>query len=183
MFDVEIKRDQKVYAWDQVCRNNFGHRGKFDGDKERQYTGILGQTVMADLLQLCGLDGPRPVASGFDEGIDFVIEGLNVDLKTMGRNFPVRRSFVNNLVASQLKYQTDVYVFSSINKKTSVMTFIGVFPKRMINQFEIPEGMDRTRADGTTFKTAAGLIEIPVSDLIPCDGIMDLVFKIGGLRA
>ena len=121
---------------------------------------MLGQTVMAD-----GIGEPRPEAVGFDNGIDFIIFGHTVDLKTMGRTTNVGRGYVNNLVASQLGYATEVYVFSSINKKTSVMTFCGVLHKAGFGNFFIPKGTARTRYDGTKFITKVDMYEIPNSEL------------------
>ncbi len=55
MFDIKPTQEQKKYATDLVNNYNFGNRGLGDGSKEMQYTGMLGQTILADLLKL-----PRP---------------------------------------------------------------------------------------------------------------------------
>ena len=171
MFDIPITKEQKEYTWKLVKSCNFGNRGKFDGDLERQYTGILGQTVMAD-----GLKEKRPDGTeGFDNGIDFVIMGKNVDLKTMGRTTEVRPSYVNNLVASQCKYATQFYVFSSINKKTNKITFIGVLPKKNLEKYFLKEGTERTRHDRTKFKIKTDMYEIPNKDLIQVRCWFDVV--------
>lgn len=157
MFDIHITDEQRRAAADLVSRCNFGNRGTFDGNRERQYTGILGQIVMAD-----GVGLPRPTGTGgFDDGIDFTVADRKVDLKTMGRTVPVHRSFVNNLVASQTKYQTEVYVFASINKTTRIMTVCGVYPKSELGKWYHAKGDTRTRADGSTFALEADMYEIP----------------------
>ena len=74
MFDIKVSEEQKNYAQDMVNKYNFGMRGYGDGNKKEQLTGIIGQTVLADLLGL-----PRPDGgSGFDNGFDFVINGKKV---------------------------------------------------------------------------------------------------------
>lgn len=157
MLIERITDKQKAYAWELVNKTNFGKRGVFDGDKEKQYTGMLGQTVMAD-----GICHKRPTGEGgFDNGVDFVIATLNVDLKTMGRTVEVAKHFVNNLVASQVKYATHVYVFASINKESSVFTINGFLKKEDMQQFFLPKGTTRSRDDGSTFSLAADMYEIP----------------------
>lgn len=184
MFNVKITHEQKLYAWWLVNEHNFGRRGDFDGDRNRQYVGMLGQTVMADLLYRNGFVAERPEPTeGHDNGIDFVLEGMNVDLKTMSRKVWVRPYFVNNLVASQLKSDTDVYCFASIRTLfPTTMQFLGIIHKRSIDEFIIPKGTKRMRSDGTSFETGADLIEIPVKKLVQVKNIVDLVHKVGAMR-
>lgn len=55
MFNVRPTQEQKQYATNLVENYNFGQRGLGDGDKKMQYVGMLGQTILADLLGF-----PRP---------------------------------------------------------------------------------------------------------------------------
>lgn len=50
MFDVMVTEEQLQYAADMVERFNFGQWRYGDGSKRKQLTGILGQTVFADLI-------------------------------------------------------------------------------------------------------------------------------------
>ena len=80
MFDIFPSLEQLHAAHDLVSRFNFGNRGRGDGDHRMQETGILGQICLADLFGF-----PRPTGeSGFDGGFDFIINGIKVDIKTMG---------------------------------------------------------------------------------------------------
>ena len=160
-----ISDEQKKYAWNLVQSVNYGRRGEADGNQEMQYTGILGEVCFADLMEL-----PRPVAKdGWDNGIDFVISGKNVDLKTMARTIDSSPNFVNNLIVSQVERgQTDIYIFSTINKNTSTIEFVGWIPKRNLRrEWIIRRGTERTRRDGTSFAARADMYEIPNKILFP----------------
>ena len=181
MFDVKLTLEQRQYAWGLVQKHNFGNRGVFDGNAERQYTGILGQTVMADGL---GMERPTELG-GFDNGIDFTILGRNVDLKTMGRHSKPKWSsgWVNNLLESQTHYETDFYVFSSIHKDDRVMTVVGMISKpKVLRMTPLPVGTERRRHDGTTFNLTVPEYEIPNPDLDPLNGWHEITWSIDRSR-
>ena len=46
MIDIPILKWLKLESYNTIIRNNFGNRGYADGNKEEQYTGILGQNVV-----------------------------------------------------------------------------------------------------------------------------------------
>lgn len=52
MFDVRPTQEQKQYATNLINNYNFGRRGHGDGNHDMQYIGMLGQTILADLLGL-----------------------------------------------------------------------------------------------------------------------------------
>jgi len=162
ILDILIKSEQKEYAWALVKRVNFGQRGEFDGDQEQQYTGILGEVMFADIYGFTRPDG----SGGFDNGIDFTHKGIKIDLKTMGRTVDVgmTKDFVNNLVASQIEYDADVYIFASINKDSGEFQVPGFYLKKWgFENYRIPKGAKRRRHDGTIFETEAEMFEIPNS--------------------
>ncbi len=149
MFDIEISFAQKEYAWDLVNKTDFGNRGTYDGDKKKQFVGILGEVVLADMLSVARPSGK----GGFDGGIDFVIHNIGFDLKTMGRSNPVKKHWTNNLVKSQYdgdKYENDGYIFASINKETSVMTVVGFIMKHEIG-IGIQTGKVRVKNKGDMY--------------------------------
>lgn len=181
MFDTKINNDQKLYAWKLVNKTNFGRRGYGDGDINAQYTGILGEVVMADII---GVERPTG-KNGSDNGIDFVVFGKNVDLKTMGRHCPVKPFFTNNLRPYQVSAPnclTDAYLFSSINKDTSIMTFVGYFRKDHITErYLIPAGAIRQRGKSEPLVNEYDNYEIDCADLFPVNGSMDLTWAVGSL--
>lgn len=163
VFDVKVTEEQLRYAADMVERFNFGQRGRGDGNKREQLTGILGQTVFADLINAERPNG----ATGFDGGKDFEINHKRVDIKTMTRSVPMRPDFVHNFVGYQKDYPVDYYVFASFNKIKEILTVCGYIGKeeffRRADYF--PEGTARKRADGTSFSTFAPLYELRQEDL------------------
>lgn len=178
MFNIQINTEQKEYAWKLVNSTNFGKRGYDDGRKEDQYTGILGEVVMADVLGMARPDG----LGGNDHGIDFRICEKNIDLKTMGRNYPVKDYFTNNLKPHQVSApncMTDLYLFSSINKMDSVMTFIGYFKKDNIeDRHLIPAGTPRPRGKSEPMISLYDNYEIDCCELSPVNNHLDLVWAI-----
>jgi hypothetical protein len=173
VFDVEVTEEQLNYACEMVDRYNFGQRGYGDGSRREQLTGIIGQTVFADIIE-----AERPEGStGFDGGKDFLINGMRVDIKTMTRRVPVRDYFVHNFVGYQKDYDVDYYVFASYNTARRVLTICGYIGKDEFfeNADFFPKGSLRERSDGTSFRTFAPLYEIKQTDLRTVDDIGSLL--------
>ena len=158
MIDIPIKHSIKLITWKEVNKYNFGKRGFADGNKEEQYTGILGQNVVCDYYN-------QPLTSGedgFDGGVDLYIEGKRVDVKTMGRKGPVKTGYTNNFLAAQDGYNTDIYLFCSINKTDSLLTICGWATKEQFKNRRVfhNQGSIRVRRDGTAIKVKSDLYEI-----------------------
>jgi len=181
----QITDEQKQWAWRYVNKNSIANRGdKTDGSKEQQYAGILGEVMFADLM---GLE--RPKEKGFDDGIDFVVNGVSIDIKTMGRDCDVRDYFVNNLFASQVegdRYKNNLYLFASINRKTKMLEFTGWIKKRdVLNKAPgikyFADGEERKRADKTTFKVRGGLYEVSNKILTNFNSPEVFMMDLGGM--
>lgn len=157
MLSYKLETDIKKFCWDLVNRKNFGSRvAGFNGNKEKQYTGMLGEVFLYKIL-----NGMLPDFSEFSY-TDMVVNNKLVDVKTMGRTVEFRPEFVHNFVAHQADHKNDVYIFTSINKVESTMQICGWIFKR--DFFEVADFFDqgqlRTRSDGTSFKTLAPMYEI-----------------------
>lgn len=163
---ITIPIDKNIIEHCKAILNttNFGQRGKADGNKVEQYIGIIGQSVIMDLLGMPLIESK----DGFDGGIDFTYNNKTYDIKTMGRETYPQDHYVNNLIAMQSNYDVDRYIFASINKLTVELTICGWIDKESFkaNAIFYPEGSIRTRSDGTTFTTKAGLYEIKNSQLM-----------------
>jgi len=176
MFDIKITPEQLNYSIDLNNRHNFGNRGKGDGTKSQQLIGLIGQTIVADLLNL-----NRPSANiGFDGGYDFLIKGRKIDVKTMGRTVSVKQHYVHNFVGYQKLFDVDYYLFCSFNKALKVLSICGIKAKE---EFEkkakfYRKGQLRFRDDGTSFPSKAPLYEIRQFDLDPINSIEDLMKRI-----
>lgn len=176
MFDVKVTPQQRKYAWDLVSHYNFGNRGIADGNKSEQFIGILGQVVLADLLNL-----EKPAGSkGFDGGFDFMIKGKKVDVKTMGRTVSVKHFYVHNFIGFQKEFDVDYYLFCSYNKIKKLMTICGLVSKdEFFEKAKLyPRGTKRFRENGTYFETKADLFEIKQRDLKEINSSNDILTHI-----
>lgn len=173
MFDITVTDEQIDYAKTMVKKFDFGQRGRGDGNKKEQLTGIIGQTVFSDEIKVA-----RPTGeTGFDGGKDFIINEKKVDIKTMTRSVPMRSYFVHNFIGYQKNYEVDYYIFTSFNIKNRKLTICGIIDKE--NFFKkstfFDKGSIRKRSDGTTFETFAPLYEIKQTLLVPVNNIQELI--------
>ena len=173
MFIETVTAEQWAYASRLIAYYDFGQRGLGDGNEVEQLTGMIGQTVMADLLDVERPNGEK----GFDEGVDFTINNKRVDVKTMTRTTDVRDYYVHNFIGYQKNYDVDYYVFLSYNKKKRELTICGCIDKNSF--FEkadhFPEGTRRTRSNGSYFYSKAPLYEIKQTELIQVNNMNQLI--------
>jgi len=165
---LEIPTLAKQYAHLFLQQNNMGKRGHFDGNLEQQFTGLLGEICFKRLTA-----GHWPsLKGGFDGGFDLQLEGKKVDVKTMGRNVPLAPEFVHNFVLAQSHLDADLLVFQSYIKKTNILEVCGWIDKddALALGEVLPKGSTRTRRDGSTFTTAADLLEVAQGFLKPFKG-------------
>ncbi|MBR1384255.1 MAG: hypothetical protein IJ555_10690 [Ruminococcus sp.] len=161
MFDIIVTEEQISYAKELVAGNNFGNRGIGDGSPEEQLTGMIGQTVFADLIS-----APRPVARKKHAGwYDFTVNGKKVHIKTMTRSVPLMQDYVHNFIAFQKDYEVDFYVFASFNKKSNILTIGGCISKEGFDRLAVfyPAGTQRFRDDGSSFVNITPNYEIKQS--------------------
>ncbi len=143
--------------------NNFGNRGFADGDTAEQLTGIIGQCTIQIMFQVDIITG----AEGFDHGEDLNFEGLTIDVKTMGRTTEMQNYYVNNFIAMQKHFPTDVYIFCSYVAGKKELTVCGWLPKNELEHKArfYKKGTKRFRSDRSWFRTKADLYEIPTNKL------------------
>lgn len=172
MFKIQVTDEQRYYAWDLVGKINMGNRGRNDGSKALQYLGILGETVMADLIGVARPDGSNSEQN--KRGVDFYLFGKKVDLKTMVRDYEVNpKWFICNLMFEQVHNdysETDIYAFASYNKQTQEMTFVGIISKKALNNnFLVPAGSVRHKGKESSFISKWDNYEVPISALLCAD--------------
>ena len=73
-----------------------GHRFAANGNKEEQYTGLLGENMFKTIIGLY-----PTFEDGFDGGYDIGLNGKKVDVKTMGRSVDPKPHYVNNFISYQ----------------------------------------------------------------------------------
>jgi hypothetical protein len=148
-----------------VENNNLGMRkDNSNGTKEQQLVGVIGQNMMAMALNQPFM---QP-STTHDGGVDFVINGKKIDIKTMGRTVTPTLKYVNNLIASQTKFDVDGYVFASLNTTNSKLTICGWLPKVSFLFFAkfYEKGTIRERTNNTSFELKADTYEIENEDLL-----------------
>jgi hypothetical protein len=166
---ITITEDEKNKVWDYLKTNNIGQRGDADGLKVHQYIGLLGEMKVHQAFGI-----PFEFGQGFDGGFDMVLNDKKVDVKTMGRNVNMKPDYVHNFIGLQKHFKCDIYIFTSLNKKTSEVTICGWVTKEQL--FERAEkfkkGTKRYRDDGTYTLLKATTYEIKNKDL---NNIKDLL--------
>lgn len=159
--------------------HNIANRGEFDGNKENQKTGLIGESVVNHWLKGEYIDFSQ-YADGNDGGIDIIHNDFTIDVKTMKRGVFVQPDYVNNFPAVQIDTPTDIVVFASYNKKQEIIEVCGWIMKKMI-KFKatyLEEGTKRFRGNDTCFYLATDSYEITNSDLLDityltCDEDLD----------
>lgn len=168
IIQVRASNEQKDFCKDYLAKGGLGHRGNFDGNRVQQLFGLEAQVVVGDLL---GHKRPEH-QEGFDGGYDLEVNGRRYDVKCEMRTTAfMPRKYVHNLNGAQEHYKTDGYIFVSYNARIGVFEICGFISKVdfMKNAEHFPDGAERKRADGTTFKVPnrGGLYELNQKFLKP----------------
>ena len=172
MIQVPIHDDDRRYAVEVLKTTNFGHRSKgFNGNYEKQYTGLIGELTLHRVL---GLKKPKYTSGRLDS--DILINNKKIDIKSMARNVYMQDHYVHNFVAYQKDMPSDILLFISINKKSGVVQICGWLEKEKFleNASFFDQGDKRERDDGTSFVLRAPLYEIEQNKLNKLNNVNDL---------
>ena len=161
IYNINLENKNKIWNW--LKSNNIAQRGKFDGSKEKQLIGLIGETEFYNLIY----NKYPELKKGFDDGIDIIYNDKSIDVKTMSRNVNCKEHYVNNFLECQLKYNCDFIVFVSINIKNNTFQICGYIPKKEILAKGIlyKKGDTRTRDNETKFTCKENMFEIKNVDL------------------
>lgn len=134
--------------------------------------GLAGQCHVMDLL---GLDLPE-ITYKADGGVDIIHNGITIDVKTMERKMEPKLDYVNNVIGLQSHYNTDAYIFCSLNTNLKELTICGWIEKPKFLDYATftAKGEKRYRKDGTSFITKADLYEIENMMLNHINSVKDL---------
>lgn len=109
-----------------VCREtNFGKRGFDDGTEEQQLHGVIAQNCMA-----LAFGFPFVTKSDtWDGGFDFRIGEEKIDIKNVTRHVDALPNYEARVISDQLRYDVQIYLFTSYNVKANELTVCGWLPK------------------------------------------------------
>ena len=172
MIQVPIHDDDRRYAVEVLKTTNFGHRSRgFNGNYEKQYTGLIGELTLHRVL---GLTRPKYTSGRLDS--DILINNKKVDIKSMARNVYMQDHYVHNFVAYQKDMPSDILLFISINKKSGVVQICGWLEKEKFleNASFFDQGDKRERDDVTSFVLRDPLYEIEQNKLNKLNNVNDL---------
>ena len=152
-----IPKELKNDVWAFVNENEMGQRFEFNGTKEQQFIGLVGEIMVKRLFGI-----KHEWTKGFDGGFDFQYKGFKIDVKTMGRNVDVQDHFVNNFVEHQIKFDCDIYIFCSLNKRKNELTICGYLSKKELLEKSVfrKKGERLSRSNGTSFVAKTNNLEV-----------------------
>tara|TARA_R110000796_G_scaffold10042_3_gene33680 strand:- start:7613 stop:8128 length:516 start_codon:yes stop_codon:yes gene_type:complete len=169
---ITISEETKIKVWNFLKENNIANRGIADGTKQQQYIGMLGEYCVKRFFKV-----DTEFSKGFDGGFDLEYNDQKIDVKTMGRNVDMKPDYVHNFSGLQKHFKCDLYIFTSLNKKTSDLTICGWVTKEELfeRSEKFKKGTKRYRTNGTFTLLKCTTYEIKNKDLNP---INDLITKI-----
>jgi hypothetical protein len=174
MIDKNVTEDLiKHFHWLQTKIDLGQRKAGGNGDPAQQFTGMIGECIVRHEL---GLDWMQP-KDGWDNGIDLEKYDITLDVKTMGRNVPVRPNFTNNFWAWQDKFKFDGYVFCSYNKKLQILTICGWQTKSEFierRRFKPKGTMCKLWPQNKEFPLKGDMYEIDMCDIKQFDNIDQL---------
>lgn len=157
--DFILKQSIALSSCSKMGNRNDGS----DGTYEQQLFGVIGQNI---LLNAAGKKLMQP-SVGHDGGVDLFLFDKKFDVKTMGRSVDPKIDFVNNFMESQIKFDVDGYIFTSINKVAMRIAICGWLPKQdlEVKSMRFSKGERRTRNDGSFFDCKANMLEVSNENL------------------
>lgn len=161
---ISIPNHKKEEVAKFLRQTNLGQRGKFDGNFDKQFTGLLGEVIVYEVLTA----EEYKFKQGYDGGFDFKYRGKRFDVKTMLRVGDVLDFYVHNLTDLQINYPVDAYIFASINKTTQKLQLCGWIDKTHFLKLATKHkaGDKQTRSDGTSFVLETDSWTIEQRDLL-----------------
>lgn len=177
MFDCKVPPDVIYNAFEIVAKQRIGKTESGgiipgSGSLMDQFVGYIGQGVIStNLLHKPITDTGKP-----DGGWDILIDGMKIDVKTMGRNSTPRINQIVNFPPRQKNTPCDYLLFTSLNKNNNIFTVCGMIKKKTFfdQATYYPDGAVRTRDDGTIFRIKAENYELPIASLSQINAWKDI---------
>jgi|TARA_B110000285_G_scaffold36910_1_gene39985 hypothetical protein len=174
MIKVPVTDEIEEYAKKITASKNFGVRAAgFNGNREKQTTGIMGELAVYKLL-----DKPFPDYEEFSFG-DIDINGKQIDIKTRrSSNSYMRPGWPHNLVKHQLTHLVEVVLFLNYNAGQRTMEIDGWLTKediiKNLDLWSKAKGQSSVRDDGTRLKMLTNNIEVPTEAVNKLNSVEEL---------
>lgn len=174
MIKVPVTDEIEEYAKKITASKNFGVRAAgFNGNREKQTTGIMGELAVYKIL-----DKPFPDYEEFSFG-DIDINGKQIDIKTRrSSNSYMRPDWKHNLVKHQLTHLVEVVLFINYNAGQRTMEIDGWLTKedivKNLDLWSKAKGQSSVRDDGTRLKMLTNNIEVPTEAVNKLNSVEEL---------
>jgi hypothetical protein len=166
--DFVIQDEDRLRCWADINKRSIANRvSGFNGNKERQYAGRIGELLVYRYLTGKEIEW----GNGDDGGCDMELGGKKVDVKTTLRNVDIREFYNCNYSEEQIlnSKNTDILVFGSINKAKGIFQILGYIDyeqfKVMADYHKV--GDNEMLANGDTFEYTTNTYTIKVEYLKP----------------
>jgi len=130
MFRLNLLPGDLEAAREAIKVSSIANHGKWDGSEEKQAIGLAAQVRVAQEFypNTCLEDYLKP---GFDGGFDIPICDHKIDVKTAIRDFcDPKPHYLAGVIDFQKDHPCTDYIFTSYNKKTSMLTVCGWITKK-----------------------------------------------------
>jgi hypothetical protein len=123
---IELKptQEQKNYAYNIINNHNLAQRGIFDGDKNKQFIGILAKVMICDFLKI-----ERIKKKLYPSLIDFNFNNSSYNVKVFSSKFDYKPEYYHTIITSELKFNVDYFIFCSYNYLKDKLFLCGYISK------------------------------------------------------
>ena len=144
-----ITEDVKKSAF-SIAKSKRGiWRGENDGNIEDRFSGMIAEYYTHKHF---GVDYWFEDKPGFDGGFDLIVNNKRVDVKSSRGYTPPGWWFDAPIIAHQKNYPCDVYLFTYIDKKKSIIHLVGwLYKHQFFDRAEFNDAGDRLARPGGKF--------------------------------
>lgn len=144
MFSITVP-EKVINTSLEFMRGYSTDKSAMTANKKQILAGVIGENTIRYLLRLPRME----YLQHGDNGVDVVIHGKKVDVKTMLRTVDPRIDYANNFKATSMR-EADILLFTSLNEKAGMLTVCGWLPtEEFISKATLfPKGAQRPSGQG-----------------------------------
>lgn len=122
---LEVPKSVELYVED-FLKDHLLRYAKKNGTYDQQKKGFISELVTHHYL----LGKYKKLQTNFDDGIDLVYKGFNIDVKTSTRLSFIRPNYSALYMARAMAYKTDIVIFNNYNTTEDIVEICGwIFSK------------------------------------------------------